>query len=195
MFTINERKVLRFLMTSFNHHSINDIAKECGLAPNGAYKILKKLERLDIIYFEDIGKIKSYKINFNNKLTLSYLEIALTDEKINEAKIRIRIKDLNEIKHICKAAIIFGSYITDKKNPNDIDILFIFEKDKFDIYQEKLEKVKEIIPYSVHDVIQTPTDLVNNLKEKDKVIIEIIRKGVILWGHRIIVRSVKNAQA
>ena len=194
MFTANERKILRFLMTSFSYISINDIAKECDLVPNGAYKILKKLERIGIIYYEDIGRIKAYKIKYDNTLTLSYLGIALTDERINEAKIKVRIRDFEKLKDICKTVIIIGSYITDKKDPNDIDIVFVFEKDKHNKFIKTLDDTREIIPYKIHDIIQTPEDIINNLKEKDKIIISAIRNGVVLWGYDFIARSVKNAQ-
>jgi len=194
MFTANERAVLRFLMTSFNYKSINDIAKECSLAPNGAYKILKKLEKLGIVYYEDVGRIKAYKINFNNPLTLSYLEVALTDERVNEAKIKVRISDLEGLKKICKTAIIIGSYITDKKNPNDIDMVFVFNKDKFNVFRKTLNKAMEFIPYKIHDILQTPEDIVNNLKRQDKIIISAIKNGVVLWGYDFIARSIKNAQ-
>ncbi|MBI2671920.1 nucleotidyltransferase domain-containing protein [Candidatus Woesearchaeota archaeon] len=194
MFTANERKVLKFLMTSFNQYSINEIAKECGLTPNGAFKILKKLEKLDIIYPEAIGNIKIYKVNFGNTLTLSYLEVALTDERICEPKVKIRIKDMDGLRKACLAAVLFGSYITGKKDPKDIDVLFILEKDKFSLYKKKLDEAREIIPYKVHDIIQTQRDLVNNLKEQDKIIINILRKGIVLWGNRILARSIKNAK-
>ncbi len=194
MLTQNEKNILKFLMTSFNHYSINDISKENKLAPNGAYKILKKLEKLGVAYSTNIGKIKSYKINFKNKLTINYLEIALSDERIHDAKIKIRIQDFKELMAICKAAVIFGSYINEKKKPNDIDIVFVIDKDKYKEYKNILEKIKEIIPYKIHDVIQTPQDVANNLKEQDKIIINAIRNGVVLWGYDIIAGCVKNAQ-
>ena len=85
MLTNNERKILKFLLTSFNYYSINDISRQNNITPNGTYKILKKLENLGILYSEEIGNIKSYKINFKNGLNINYLEIALNDERINEA--------------------------------------------------------------------------------------------------------------
>ena len=194
MLTANERKVLRLLMASSDYNSINDIAKACSLAPNGAYKILKKLEMLGVLSFDNIGKIKAYKINFSNTLAQSYIEIALADGRINEPKIKIRLRDLQEMKQECKAAILFGSYITEKKNPEDIDIVFVFEKEKFEEYKKKLEQAKDVIPYKVHDIIQTPEDLSNNLKKRDGVIANAIRNGVVLWGHEIIARSIKNAK-
>lgn len=50
MITANERKVLKFILVHFDtEHSINQIAKECVLSPNGAYKILKKFEKEEIL--------------------------------------------------------------------------------------------------------------------------------------------------
>ena len=134
MLTNNEKKLLRYLLANFyRDSSINQAAKECGLSPNGAYKILKKLEKDNVTYFKEIGKIKAYKLNFDNSLILSYLEIALNDKRINEAKIKVRAKDLEVMKDVCKAVALFGSYISEKKNPNDIDILFVFESNNFKV--------------------------------------------------------------
>ena len=195
MLTQNEKNILKFLMTSFRHYSVNDISKENKLAPNGAYKILKKLEKLGVVYPTNVGKIKSYKINFNNKLTMNYLEIALSDERINDAKIKIRVQDFKDLMDICKAAVIFGSYITEKKKPNDIDVVFVIYKDKYKEYKNILEKIKEMLPYKIHDILQTPNDMANNLKEQDKIIINAIRNGIVLWGYDIIAGCVKNAQS
>ena len=75
MLTKNEKKVLRLLLTAFDRqYSINNIAKECGLVPNGAYKILKKFEEEGILKAKHIANIKSYSINFDDEKT---------DKKVN----------------------------------------------------------------------------------------------------------------
>ena len=152
-----------------------------------------KLEKEDIVYYEEIGKIKAYKINFNNPLILSYLEIVLKDKRLSEAKVKVRIKDLQDLTGICKSAAIFGSYVTQKKNPSDIDIMFVFEPNNLRLFNKKLDKIRELVPYKIHDVIQAEHDLVNNIKKEDKIITGIIREGVILWGFDVIARSIKNA--
>jgi DNA-binding Lrp family transcriptional regulator len=195
MLTANERKVLRLLMASFGKHSINDVAKECALSPNGAYKILKKLEQAGILTHENVGTIKAYRIQFGNLQTQNYLEIALADERLNEPKIKVRFKDFEPLRKTCKALVLFGSYITEKKNPRDVDLLVIFEKDKLGEYKKALELAQETTPYKIHDVIQTPRDITDNLKKQNKIIPGIIRTGVVLWGHGVIVRSVEHAQA
>ncbi len=193
MFTAKEGKILRFLMTCFSDHSINHVAKECDITARGTYKILKKLEKEQIVSYKEISNIKSYSINFDNPLILSYLEIVLKDERTNQPKIKIRLQDLSKMKDICKACLLFGSYITGKKEPNDIDILFVFEKKDYKKFDKELESIRLISPYKVHDMIQAPIDILDNLKKQDKAILDIIRNGVVLWGHDFIARSVKDA--
>src|SRR3989338_8454547 len=118
MLTKNEKKVLRLLLTAFNRErSINNIAKECSLAPNGAYKILKKLEKEGILKEKNIANIKSYKINFDNEKTANILELAMIPEL--EGRLKFRLEDFKALKGITKSCIIFGSYINLKKQPND----------------------------------------------------------------------------
>ena len=67
MLSANEKKVLRLLMSSLNaSYSINQIAKECKLSPNGAFKILKKFEKEGVLRAVNIANIRAYKINFDN---------------------------------------------------------------------------------------------------------------------------------
>lgn len=191
MLTLNEKKVLRMLLTAFDtDYSINNIAKECGIAPNGAYKILKKLEKEGILKEKSIANIKSYKINFANEKTTNILELAMMQEL--EGRIKFRLEDFKALKGIAKTCIIFGSYLNPKKHPNDLDILFILGKDNFKEYKKTLEGIRDIVPAKIHDVLQTEQDLKNNIINKDKVILEILRKGTILWGQKTIIEVIKN---
>lgn len=191
MLTHNEKKVLRLILTAFGtDYSINNIAKECGIAPNGAYKILKKLEKEGILKGKSIANIKSYTIDFANEKTTNILELALIPEL--DGKIKYRIEDLKSLKGITKSCIIFGSYTSQKKQPNDLDILFILDQDNFRGYKKKLADIKDLVPVKIHDVLQTEQDIKNNIKNNDKIILEILRNGVVLWGQKIIIEVIKN---
>jgi len=110
MLTKNEKKVLRLLLTAFDRESsINNIAKECSLAPNGAYKILKKFEEEGILKVKKIANIKSYSINFDDEKTDNILELALMPKL--EGRIKYRREDLKGLKEITKACILFGSIL------------------------------------------------------------------------------------
>jgi len=191
MLTENEKKVLRLLITAFDSdYSINSIAKETGLAPNGAFKILKKFEGEGILKAKKIANIISYKLDFENEKTTNVLELALIPKL--EGKIKYRLGDFEDLKTVTDSCILFGSYTVSKKEPHDLDVLFILDKEKFKHYKKSLAEIKDTIPAKIHDVLQTRGDLKENMLKKDMVILDILRTGVVLWGQRIIVRVVKD---
>jgi len=194
MITNNEKKVLKFLLAHFNSdYSINEIAKKCGLAPNGAYEILKKFGEKEILTSKKIANSKSYKINFDSRETNNLLELALIPN-YKEPKIKYRYNDLKPLENMTNLCIIFGSYATKKEKPNDIDILFVIKKGDYKKYSEALERVKRILPLKLHDVIQTKEDLTKNIKKEEKLILEAISEGIILWGHEFLIGVIKNAK-
>ena len=193
MITNNEKKILKFLLAHINSdYSINEIAKECSLAPNGAYEILKKFEEKEMLLPKKIANSKSYKINFSSRETNKLLELALIPD-YRESKIKYRYNDLKPLENITSLCIIFGSYAAKKEKPNDIDILFVIKKLDYKKYSEALENIKRILPLKLHDVIQTKEDITTNIKKQEKLIIEAISEGIILWGHEFLIEAIKNA--
>jgi len=162
-------------------YSINYIAKQCNLTPNGTFKILKKFENLGVLKLKKVANINSYKINFTDNKTKSILELSLIPEI--SGKLKFRMEDLKPLKNITEICIIFGSYIDEKKQPNDLDIFFMIKKENFDKYKILSRKIYQTMPIKVQDVLQTKEDLNKNIINKDKVVMEIFRKGVILWGY------------
>ena len=192
MITTNEKKILRFLLTNFDKdHSINEIAKKSGLAPNGAYEMLKKFEEKGVLLSKKIANLKSYKINFDSIEANKLMELVLIPN-YNESKIIYRYNDLKPLKNITKLCIIFGSYITKKEKPNDIDAIFVIRKADYKKYTQSLEKVKMVVPFKLHDVIQTKNDLTKNIKKRDKILIKAISEGVVLWGHEFLIGVIKH---
>ncbi|MCX6750475.1 MAG: hypothetical protein NTZ83_03385 [Candidatus Pacearchaeota archaeon] len=173
-------------------YSINYISRGCGLAPNGAMKILKKFESLGVLKLKKVANISSYKINFDNNKTKSILELSLIYEI--SGKLKFRMEDLKPLKDIAEICIIFGSYTDEKKQPNDLDIFFVIKEDNFDKYKTLSRKIYQTIPIKVQDVLQTKEDLNKNIINKDKVIIEIFRKGVILWGYDKVINIIENGR-
>ncbi len=191
MITANEKKILRFLLVNFDKdYSINEIAKHCNLAPNGAYEALKKFEVKGILLIKKIANSKSYKINFESKEARKLLEIILIPD-YKESKISCRYNDLKPLEEITQLGIIFGSYLT-KKEPNDLDILLVIRKANYKKFNQVLDKVKITIPFKVHDVIQTKEDLKKNIQKRDSLIAKVLSEGIILWGQEFLVEVVKN---
>ena len=190
MLTENEKSVLRILLTSFVDLSINQIAKLAKLSPNGAYKILKKFEKEGILNSKKIANIISYRLNFNNEKTKNILQLALIPSI--EGRIKFRFDDLKELKKITLASMMFGSYISQKKEPNDLDILIIIEEKHYKAYKELSERLFKTIPIKVHEILQTEEDFKKNISKKDEVINEILKTGKILWGQDKIISLISS---
>lgn len=191
--TVNEKRVLRFLATSIGKdYSINDIAKTCRLTPNGAHKLLTKLEKEGVLKPKQIANLKSYKLDFENEKTSRVLELALMPDTL-EGRVKLRAEDLKLLKATANACVLFGSYITTKKEPGDLDVLFILKRGGLESYKKALSKVQDIVPVKIQDVVQTIDDIERNLKRGDPIVAEALRNGIILWGFDVLARVIKNA--
>lgn len=191
MLTNKEKLILRLLLScSGSDYSINQIAKECKITPNGAYKILKKFEKEGVLRINIISNIRSYKLNFDNEKTEAVLELALIDDL--SGRVKYRLDDLKSLKDIASSCVLFGSYISLKREPGDLDALFLLDRANYKNYRKVLNDVRNLTPVKIHDVIQTEEDLKKNLLAKDKAVLGILRKGVVLWGQKVIVQVVKD---
>lgn len=192
--TSNEARVINFLLRNFsNDYNINQIAKELKLSPRGAYKILKKLEVGTLLSSEKIGNNVIYKINLENDTTLDLCLFVLT-EKETTPYIRTWINDVQPLKELTAAALLFGSILTKEKQAGDVDLLLVFEKNNLPLIQEQIKKINQIKSKKIHPVIQTKEDLLKNIKKRDPVLLEEIRTGMVLWGRNILVEAIKNGQ-
>ena len=188
MITKNEKNVLRYLILNYySKSSINKIAKDCKLAPNGAYKILKKFEKEGVLKFSRISNLKLYYLDFKNSKTKSIIEVALMPETTSK-RIKYRAKDLEPLKELTLACALFGSYAANKEKASDLDVFFLIGKNNYSKYKEKLREIKGIVPVKIHDLVQTEQDLKDNIKKENKVIFNILKEGIFLWGYDKIIK-------
>lgn len=189
--TKNEKRVLRLIAIG-KDLSINDVAKECGVSPAGAFKILTKLAKEGVLKIKPVANIKVYQFDFENEKTMSVLELAFIPDEL-EGRMKSRAEDLKRLREVTSACILFGSYITTKKEPGDLDVLFVVEKQQYEKYKHLLGKVQDITPVKIQDVVQTRADLEQNLRKGDPIVTEALRNGVVLWGFSPLVEVIMNA--
>lgn len=189
----NESKMLGFLTRHFTEkYSINQLAKQMGMTPKGAHKLLKKLEQEGIVIPLKLANAVFYSLNFDSDLAQKKAELSLFEE-INLPYARAQAKDLERLRPQLLAAILFGSVIKNGEKAGDIDVLVVFEKDNYKAFKAALNNLQLLKTKQIHPVLQTPKDLANNLRKKDKVVLEILRTGKVLWGHDVIVNAIKEA--
>src|SRR3989338_8523713 len=185
----NELNALKFLTRHFTEsYSINQLAKQIGLTPKGMHKLLKRLERQNIVKPLKMGNSVFYKVNFEYDLARKAAEISLFDEiKLPYAK--VQAKDLLVLRPVTLAVILFGSLLEKGEKAGDIDILAVLKQEQYRAFKKSLDNLQLIKPKHIQPVVQSPQDLVNNLKKKDAVLLEVLKKGRILWGHEIILAA------
>jgi len=75
---------------------------------------------------------------------------------------------------------------------NDLDLLTLIDKKKFPELKAKIKEFESISPKKIHLVVQTEQDFKKNLRKRDPVIREILRRGYILWGYDLLYKLSEN---
>ena len=161
-------------------YNANNLAKVLEITSMGTLKILKKLEQELILKSKQIGKARIYRINLDDDYSKNYINLLLSREALHSSpQIKRWASELKKIKH-ADLIILFGS-VLDKKEPNDIDVLFVTEQKNFKKLKDEIKELNQINVKNVHPVYQSKEDLILNIKEKDKVILNAI-KGIFIKG-------------
>lgn len=176
----NEQKIIKLLFKDFlTDYNSRSISKVMSISHAGAFKILKKLEKRNIVKPKKIGNSTIYSLNFENPITSKEIELALVVEAQNY---RRWIEEFKDLESNIKFAILFGSITRNEKKAGDIDILIIANKGKYDAVKKIIEKRQDILPKKIHSLIQTSENFKHDLSKKNKVIIDILKTGIVLYG-------------
>lgn len=163
-----------------NFYNANSLSKEIMITQVGTMKLLKRFEKNNILLSKRIGKSIVYKINIEEEFVQKLIAFAL----INEASKYQRWKD--EFKSLYKKdriLLFYGSASRNYSNAKDIDIFIVINKKDFHEVSEKLEKIQSILPKKLHAIKATKEDLVKNIKENNKSMIEILKTAIVLYGY------------
>ncbi len=191
--TGKETRLISYLWRHYQERSsINGLARLTEITPKGAYKILKKLERDDIMIKETIANADIYHLNFKNSKTEDIVKYVLKSEPAPHLYVKVLQKELEPLHQLTTALIIFGSVVAKGLQAQDIDLLIILNKKNLTRVQSGIRDIERIIPQKIHPVFQTKADMPKNLRKKDPVIIAAIQKGFILWGHDLLYKLIKN---
>ena len=193
----NTFKIINFLIRNLELYNINQIARALKLSVGSVHKILKILEERNMVTIKELGNAFYYSINLNNNEAVKLSELVSIEEKNNilrENKIaNIYAQDL--AKFNVKLIILFGSILTKKNDARDVDVLFIIKnKEQVDEVNSFCLEISKIRTKRVNPLIMLEQDFVNNLKNKDKAIQDLIKNGIILKGEDNFIRAIKNAR-
>jgi len=196
MFPLNLTKIVEFLFRNTpNRFNVNQISRELKISVGSAYKILKSLEKKSVLVSQKIGNGIYYVLNLDNKEAENITELVLMESRnkslSKNSHASIYAKDFKDGEKLSRAIILFGS-ILESKDAKDIDALFIIDKGKSKAVEDFCMKLSNLRPKRVNPLLMTMADFKENIKKQDKVIVDILKKGVILFGEDAVINILRG---
>ncbi len=187
-------KILKLLLKDFAiKPTITSIAKEIGMSRVGIWKVLKKLEAENLIVLSPIGtgKTSAYRIslNWDNPLTEKNLVIGLTEDALKNQR---WLNNFAELGNKMDFLVIYGSIIHSPKKANDIDILGVANKNKFLEIEKSIKKIQKTQIKKIHTLSFTQAEFKQELEKPNKVFIDAIKKGIILFGQEKFIKFIRS---
>ena len=163
--TDNEFSVISFLVRNFTEKlTIRNIAHRLNFSPAGVFNILKKLEKQNIVVGQKLGTGLFYSINFENKIAEHLAEIVLL---YSDKKIELEIEQIRQ----AKAAI--------------------FDEKTLILITDNITALEITIP-NTEVVIKTEDEVIGLLRKKDSEMLQLLKKGIVLFGEDKAVEIIKN---
>src|SRR3989344_7213148 len=186
----NTNKVIDFLLRNIDKvgFNVNQLSKNIKISVGSAHKILHELKKEEIVIITDMKSSIYYKLNLNNPDTIDICKLILRENKKHlPSYIKIYVEEIEKFKE-AEIIILFGS-ILNKKDFNDVDVLFITNKIKeVNLFCGETSKIRT---KPINPLIMKFDDFIKNIK--NKVVSEIINKGIVIKGEDKYIEALKNA--
>ena len=191
MMSKNTKKIICHLLKNFELSNINQISRMLNISLGSVFKILRDLEKNEIVSVKKLGNAKYYNLNLKNNETIKLCELLLLEEKRNlKSYSKIYANEIKDFKS-AELIILFGSILKNKEF-NDVDVLFVTKKIKEAVkicLEISKTKTKPVVP-----LILKKSDLIKEIKNKKESILDIIRTGIVIKGESVFLEIIKNVQ-
>lgn len=191
--TILEKNiVLKLFKDIFADYNPSTISKEINKTRVGAFKALKELEKDTIVKSKTYGKANFYHLNLEDEYAKKNVELLLLEEAKPYKRWKQEFIDLTIFVDV---VVMFGSFIKNQKEAKDIDLLLIYNKKYDDKINKNIKLKNDILIKKIHPIKQTPEEFKENLKKKDKVLINAVKEGIVLHGYKKYVEMIKDVKS
>ena len=188
-------EILKILLKDISKkHTVTSLSKERKISRVGSWKLLKKLEKENLIILTPIGpektSVQEVSLNWSNPILEKTLALLLTEDALKQNKWRYNFKELEN--HV-DFLILFGSILHSPKEANDIDVLSLVSNEKSFV---KIGKITSDIQITqdkkIHTINLTEKELKHELKDKNRAYREALKKGVVLFGQENFIKFIKE---
>ena len=188
--TENEKKALLILFKDFTkYYNANSLSKEIMISRIGTMKMLKKLEKEELLTRETIGKSITYKVNMENDYAKDLITFLLSDQANRFKRWKDEFKDLFKKDRII---MLYGSALHDYSKARDIDIMIVRKTGEGGDIYKIIRARQKFIPKKIHAIDLTSEELIKNVKQRQEAIIDIVKNAVVLYGQNQYVELIKN---
>jgi len=185
-----EKEIILKLFKDFTRdYNPSSISNELDISRVGAFKALKKLENMNMVKSRKLGKARFYTLNLENDYARKNVEVILMEEAIKKQR---WIDEFKELFNHVQIVVLFGSIISFEDKAKDIDILLVLEQEQNKQVNHIIESKNKMLLKRIHPIKQTKEDLKNNIKKEDHVIMDAIKKGIVLYGVEEYVELIKD---
>jgi len=190
LLTKKERETLLILFKDFtSFYNANSISKIINISHVGSQKVFKRLSKENLLVSKRIGKSIIYKLNIEDRYVRQLIAFLLADEANSFKRWKEEFKDLFKEGRI---VMIFGSAIKNYAQARDIDIMIVIEKEDSKDINNVLKRKKAVLPKKLHSIKLTHKDLLTNLKNKNKAMVDIVKNAIVLSGQEKYVEILKH---
>jgi len=188
--TQKERETLLILFKDFtSFYNANSISKILCISHVGAQKIFKRLLDGNLLISKKIGKSITYNLKLEDEYVSKLITFLLADEANNFKRWKEEFKKLFKKGRII---MMFGSAIKNYAKARDIDIMIVVDRKNIKEVNNILKEKEKILLKNLHVIKLTHKDLLENLKKKNKPIIDIVKNAIIIYGQGEYVEIMKN---
>lgn len=189
--TTNEKKALLTLFKEVTqHYNANSLSKVLGISRVGTMKILKKLLREGVLQSETIGKSIIYTIKLKDDYVRKLIAFLLADEAQMHKQWKWEFEGLFKEERV---VILFGSILRNYKEARDIDIAVVLKEDnkkEWDDIKSAIQKKEVVLPKKIHWIPFLEKNFIENVKKRNKAMIDIVKNSVILYGQDMYVEMI-----
>src|SRR3989344_7765433 len=186
-------EILKILLKQFTiKWTITSLAKEAKVSRVGAWKALKKLEAEKLVFLSPLGEVKtstfSISLNWENPILEKRLSLILAEDALKNQR---WLNNFKELEGKLDFLILYGSIVNFPKEAKDIDILeVVSNKNKFKEIEEAIQKMQKTQSKKIHSENFTQTEFKEVLRKQNKIFIDAIKKGIVLFGQEKFIRFV-----
>ncbi len=183
MNTVTRNLICTLVKEFSSPNTASSLAQQLQMSRWGVWKIIKKLEKEELILLQATGKGKTstqtIHLNWKNTLTEKTLTLALAQQAETYRRWKFVFANLDQVADF---VILFGSILHSPKTAEDIDILTVAKETTLLKINTQLNIIQKTQGKKIHAHNFTSKEFRQELQKPNKVFLDALRRGVVLFG-------------